>query len=358
MLHRIATAVLAVILLSCVPLTTAGAETLVERGTYLMRAIVACGNCHTPKDPEGEIPGMELAGMAPFFETPEFTANAPNITPDDETGIGTWSDEQIISFETPEFTANAPNITPDDETGIGTWSDEQIISAIREGKRPDGSIIGPPMPITLYRSLSDRDVTAIVAYLRQIAPVWNPIPKSKYRIPLPPDYGPPVGSVADVPSDDKLAYGAYLAGPVGHCIECHSPMGPHGPDIEKQLGAGGFEFPGPWGLSVSANITPTGLSDRSDAEIKRMITKGIRPDGSHMLPPMPYPYYANISDGDLDAIIAYLRALICARCRRNKRLNEDTVARHRSEVARVGASEIPIRPIIRFLAHSCRLPAA
>jgi mono/diheme cytochrome c family protein len=278
MLHRIATAVLAVILLSCVPLTTAGAETLVERGTYLMRAIVACGNCHTPKDPEGEIPGMELAGMAPFFETPEFTANAPNIT-------------------------------PDDETGIGTWSDEQIISAIREGKRPDGSIIGPPMPITLYRSLSDRDVTAIVAYLRQIAPVRNTIPKSKYRIPLPPDYGPPVGSVADVPSDDKLAYGAYLAGPVGHCIECHSPMGPHGPDIEKQLGAGGFEFPGPWGLSVSANITPTGLSDRSDAEIKRMITKGIRPDGSHMLPPMPYPYYANISDGDLDAIIAYLRAL-------------------------------------------------
>jgi hypothetical protein len=60
---------------------------------------------------------------------------------------------------------------------------------------------------------------------------------------------------------------------------------------------------------MSANITPTGLSDRSDAEIKRMITTGIRPDGSHMLPPMPYPYYANISDGDLDAIIAYLRAL-------------------------------------------------
>jgi hypothetical protein len=86
-------------------------------------------------------------------------------------------------------------------------------------------------------------------------------------------------------------------------------MGPHGPDIENQLGAGGFEFPGPWGFSVSANITPTGLGDRSYAEIKRMITEGIRPDGSPMLPPMAYPYYANIKDDDLSAIVAYLRTL-------------------------------------------------
>jgi mono/diheme cytochrome c family protein len=221
---------------------------------------------------------MELAGMAPFFETPEFTANAPNIT-------------------------------PDKETGIGTWSDAQIISVIREGKRPDGSIIGPPMPIELYRGLSDRDVAAIVAYLRQVEPVRNEIPKSDYRIPLPPGYGPPVSSVPDVSSSEQVAYGAYLAGPAGHCIECHSPMGPMGPDIEHQLGAGGFEFPGPWGISVSANITPTGLGGRSDVEIRRMITEGVRPDGSHMLPPMPYPYYANIKDDDLEAIIAYLRTL-------------------------------------------------
>jgi mono/diheme cytochrome c family protein len=128
-------------------------------------------------------------------------------------------------------------------------------------------------------------------------------------MPLPTNYGPPVSRVLDVPTSDVVAYGAYLAGPAGHCIECHSPMGSHGPDIENQLGAGGFEFPGPWGLSVSANITPTGLSDRSDAEIKRMITEEIRPDGSAMLPPMPYPYYANIKDDDLEAIIAYLRTL-------------------------------------------------
>ena len=67
----------------------AHAETLLQRGTYLMRSIVACGNCHTPKGPKGDIPGMELAGMAPMAKEPGFTANAPNITPDRETGIGT-----------------------------------------------------------------------------------------------------------------------------------------------------------------------------------------------------------------------------------------------------------------------------
>ncbi len=254
------------------------AETLLERGTYLMEAIVACGNCHTTKGPEGEIPGMELAGMDPLIVLPQFTARPPNIT-------------------------------PDPETGIGTWSDEEIIAAIREGRRPDGSIIGPPMPIALYRALSDRDVRAIVSYLRQVPPVRNKVPKSVYHIPLPSSYGPPVASVPEVSKDDQIAYGAYLAGPAAHCIECHSPMGPTGPDIEHQLGAGGFELPGPWGVSYSANITPTGLADRSDAEIKQMITQGVRPDGSRMMPPMGYSYYANMSDEDVAAIIAYLRTL-------------------------------------------------
>jgi mono/diheme cytochrome c family protein len=278
MLHRRTVVIAAAVLASFATLASAGAETLLERGSYLVTSIVACGNCHTPKGPEGEVPGMELAGMERFFETPEFTASTPNIT-------------------------------PDEETGIGSWSDEEIVTAIREGRRPDGSLIGPPMPIVLYRGLSDRDVRAIVAYLRQLVPVRNAVPRSQYRIPLPPSYGPPVGGVPEVPRGDPVAYGAYLAGPAGHCIECHSPMGPTGPDIEHALGAGGLEFPGPWGLSVSANITPTGLGDRSDAEIKRMITEGIRPDGSRMLPPMPYPYYAKIKDEDLAAIIAYLRTL-------------------------------------------------
>jgi mono/diheme cytochrome c family protein len=255
----------------------ARAETLLERGTYLMQGIVACGNCHTPQGPEGPLPGMEMAG-----------------------GL-------VMQFD--GFTAHTPNLTPDVETGLGAWSDEEIITAIREGRRPDGSIIGPPMPIALYRGISDRDAAAIVAYLRALKPVKNAVPASVYSFPLPPAYGPPVTTVAEVSPDDKLAYGAYLAGPLGHCIECHSPMGPKGPDWENQLGAGGLDIPGPWGVSVSTNITPAGLHGWSDADIKAAITQGLRPDGSRLAPPMPVGYYSTMTQADLDAIVSYLRSL-------------------------------------------------
>ncbi len=171
----------------------ADAETLLERGTYLMKGPVGCGNCHTPKDRGRPIMSKELAGGFKFDEKP--------------------------------FTAYAANLTPDRETGIGNWTDAQLIRAIREGKRPDGTTIGPPMPIGFYRHMSDRDVKAIVAYLRQLKPVKNKVPKSVYRIPLPPAYGPPVKSVAEVtPSADKVKYGEYLAR-IAHCMECHTPMG-------------------------------------------------------------------------------------------------------------------------------------
>jgi mono/diheme cytochrome c family protein len=257
----------------------AAAETPLERGTYLMSSIVACGNCHTPIGPEGPVADMELAGRL-----------LEDIEP---------------------FTAYAANITPDKDTGIGDWTDEEIVTAIREGKRPDGTIIGPPMPIGLYRGLSDTDVEAIVAYLRQIPPVRNEVPSSTYRIPLPDSYGPPVGSVPDVPRGPTVAYGTYLAGPAGHCIECHTPMVDGHPDFDNQLGAGGFEFHGPWGVSVSANLTPhpDGIAEYTDEDLVQMITTGTRPDGSEMFPPMGYHYYANITPDDLKAIIAYLRSL-------------------------------------------------
>src|SRR3546814_16374759 len=71
-----------------------------------------------------------------------------------------------LKMEDPAFTAYGANLTPDVETGIGGWSDAEIVTAIREGRRPDGSMIGPIMPIALHSRMSDRDVRAIVAYLR------------------------------------------------------------------------------------------------------------------------------------------------------------------------------------------------
>jgi cytochrome c553 len=256
----------------------APAQTPIERGTYLMQSIVACGNCHTQNTPQGPRPGMELAGGTKFDE--------------------------------PFGVAYASNITPDPETGIGKWTDEQLILAIREGKRPDGSLIGPPMPIPLYRGLADADVKAIVAYLRAAKPVENKVPKSEYKVPLLPTYGPPVGSITAPAKSDKVAYGAYLAGPAGHCMECHSTPGPHGaPDFEHKPGGGGMSFNGPWGVSYAANITPTNLAIWSDAEIKKAITEGARPDGVRLKPPMAYGYYKNIAADDLNAIVAYLRTL-------------------------------------------------
>src|SRR5215217_6052393 len=126
------------------------AQSPLARGTYLMNSIVACGNCHTPQTPQGPVQGKELAGGTKFQE---------------EFGL-----------------AYAPNITPDAETGIGRWTDQQIIAAIREGKRPDGTIIGPPMPIPLYRDVSDADVQAIVAYIRAVPSVVNKVPKSEYKM--------------------------------------------------------------------------------------------------------------------------------------------------------------------------------
>jgi mono/diheme cytochrome c family protein len=256
----------------------AAAETLIERGQYLVRSIAACGNCHTPRGPSGPIASMELAGGN--------------------------------KFEEKNFTAFAPNITPDKETGIGRWRDQQIIDAIREGKRPDGTTIGPPMPFDMYRYMSDNDVKAITAFIKSLRPIKNKVPKSEYKMPLPDFYGPKVRDVPYVPKTNKLPYGRDRAGPLGHCIECHTPMLEDGRrDFANRLGAGGEEFHGPWGTSVASNITPTNLARYTDSQLKAIITRGERPDGSKLLPPMGVSYYANINETDLEALIMYLRSL-------------------------------------------------
>ena len=258
-------------------------DALVARGDYLVNSIVACGNCHTPRgDDHLPIPDMHLAGA--------------------------------FQVERAEFTAYSPNLTPDHETGIGAWSDEEIIKAIREGVRPDGTIIGPPMPIRVYRDMSDNDVRAIVAYLRTVPAVRNELPKSKYNIPLPESYGPPVETVAEIPREDTVAYGEYVANALGHCMECHTPIVKGRHDLTR-LGAGGNVFTKPHGMeltAVAANISPhpeQGLGEWTDEEIKRAITQAISRDGRQLLPAMPFHWYANVADEDLDALIAYLRSI-------------------------------------------------
>ncbi|UWQ23101.1 cytochrome c [Jannaschia sp. W003] len=252
------------------------AEGDAARGAYLVEAVMACGNCHSPMGPEGPVEGQALSGR---------------LVEDSE-----------------EFTAIAPNITPAGR--IAGWSDAELARAIREGIRPDGSVIGPPMPFMTYRSISDDDLAAIVAHLRTVPAVENDPGQSTYRIPLPPAYGPPVETVSAPAPGPNAVWGEYVVA-LAHCMECHSPLTPEGPDFGEGFARGGFAFHGPWGVSVSANLTdhPDGLADRTDAEIRKMITQGVRPDGEAMLPPMPYGYFAGMTDEDLTAVVAYLRTI-------------------------------------------------
>ncbi len=258
----------------------ASAQSPLERGRYLVEVIAACGNCHTPKGPAGDLPGQHLAGGFQLDDS-----------------FGTW----ITS-----------NITPDPETGIGRWTDEEVIRAIREGRGRDGKVLGPPMPFDLYRRLSDNDVKAMVAYLRTVPAVRQAVPRSQYKIPLPDSYGPPVAGVPDPPRQDLVKYGEYLAGPVAHCVECHTPFLPEGRPDSTRVGAGGLPFHGPWGVSYAANLTPdpdTGLGNWNDGEIIASLY-GARRGGGRVLPPMPTQHYARgLAEGDIRAILAYLRAL-------------------------------------------------
>ncbi len=274
--HRAAAAAFA---LALAPMA-AKAETPLERGTYLMHSIVACGNCHTPKGPSGRaIADQELSGG--------------------------------VEFDAPVFHAVTPNITPDKESGIGKWTDDQIVNAIRNGKRPDGTTIGPPMPIGFYRGMSDTDVQAIVAYLRSVKPISNKLEKSTYKIPLPVAYGPTVMKVPDVPRTDKVAYGKYLATGLGHCMDCHTPQ-VNGRSDMTRMGAGGNQFESPiGGIIMSANLTPgnpNGIAGWTDDQLKTAITTGMRPDRP-LVRLMAFDWYKNMSKDDLDDLVAFLRSL-------------------------------------------------
>src|SRR5204863_5093638 len=107
----------AVMLLPALHNASAGGETLLQRGAYLVNVAAACGRCHTPRD-AGSTPiaGMEMAGGLEF-------------------------DDGMLGHVV------VPNITPGRSTGIGNWTPAQIVAAIRDGVRPDGTIIGPPMHV-------------------------------------------------------------------------------------------------------------------------------------------------------------------------------------------------------------------
>jgi mono/diheme cytochrome c family protein len=173
-----------------------------------------------------------------------------------------------------------------------------------QGVRPNGVMLAPIMPSNFYGILTPGDTDAIVAYLQSLKPVKNKVPDPVYKLPFSHHAYPGTEKpIAAADLKDKVKRGFYLAS-LGHCMECHTPM-TRGQLQLDQIGKGGREFPGPWGTSVSRNITSsktTGIGNWTDSEIKVAITQT---QTAARWPPMGYGHYAKMTDADLDAVISH-----------------------------------------------------
>ena len=164
----------------------------VERGKYIV-TLGGCHDCHTPKKmgPEGPEPDMSrtLSGH------PETTVMPP--PPIKPGPPGPWmavTSMDLTAWAGPWGTSYAFNLTPDENTGIGSWSEETFMKTLRTGRHMGhGRPILPPMPWQMYRHLTDDDLKAVYAYLRSIPPVKNRVPEAVIA-PPPPAAPPPPGA--------------------------------------------------------------------------------------------------------------------------------------------------------------------
>jgi mono/diheme cytochrome c family protein len=262
--------------------TGALAQTPVERGSYLVNAIMGCDGCHTPR------PG-------------------PDFVYDKKFAGGT----QV--FDAKAYTVRGSNITPDRETGIGSWSADDLKRAITQGVRPSGVPLSPQMPNVFYKILTPNDLDAVAAYVRSVAPVSNQVPPPVYKAVMHHEDVPGAEKpFTDAMLNDPLKRGFYIA-TIAHCMECHARRPDGTQDYKNSWGRGGFEFTGPFGKVVTSNITshPTkGIGAASDADIKRVLTQGVARDGHTIKGPMARQvFFSKMTEPDLNALIAWLRTL-------------------------------------------------
>jgi mono/diheme cytochrome c family protein len=267
------------------PLTDRKFEATPERlarGEYLF---AGCAGCHSPHDwtkhEPAVLPGMLGAGMVmPIEELPG----------------------RIV----------APNLTPDLETGSGTWTDDMMARAIREGIGHDGRALFPLMPYPHFRNLPDEGLASLVIYIRSLPPARNPLPKTEIIFPV--KYlirSVPEPLTAPVPPPDfstPLKRGEYMVNLAG-CTDCHTPQR-QGQPLKGLDYAGGFILTGPWGRVAAANITPdaSGISYYDEQLFLQVMHTGYvkaRP----LSQIMPWWDFKGFADEDLKAMFAYLQTL-------------------------------------------------
>lgn len=254
-----------------------------ERGLYIVEGPGHCFQCHSELD-------WEKPGAQP----------KPG-----KRGAGT----DFTKYGLPWLVA--PNITPDIESGAGSWTDEQLARAIREGIGHDGRRLFPVMPYRYFRQMSDEDLASVIVYLRSIEPVRNELATSTVPERLKqalPEHVPIVEPVLQPEGTDPVTRGRYLVALAG-CASCHTPT-KQGVPIAKLAFSGGMSFKGPWGEVNSANITPdpSGIGYYDEALFITALRTG-HVGARELKPIMPWGYFRNMTDDDLKAIFAYLRSL-------------------------------------------------
>jgi len=228
-------------------------------------------------------------------------------------------------YDGPFGTVYSSNITPDPKAGIGSWTDEQIITAIRLGRRPNGERILPVHPFTSFNGMAQDDLAALVKFLRSVPPASKPTPAKKITIPMfesvflpawlmtfasketPPAAAPVSG----------VARGEYLVRAVGHCGECHTPRSALTMAVDNsRFLAGNTKKTGPEG-QATPNLTPdkgTGL-DWNEEQIVTYLQTGNRPDGDvagGLMGEMiqgTAAGYKDLTKADLQAIARYLKSI-------------------------------------------------
>lgn len=267
----------------------------VTRGSYLVRAVLACGNCHSPLPAAGAAadPSAFLGGRECFARVGR------------RDGLGTTC-------------LAAPNLTPD-ATGIGRYSDAQLTAMILDGVRADGTPIAAAfMPSYQFHLLTDEDAASVVAYLRSLPPVTRAIPRRDHGV-SPASFESPL-SMDDLPAANPLAgpageRGRYLAAIA--CVACHSPHDETTllrPIDAARAYSGGQMYVGVDRVAHAPNLTtadPAAQGAHAEA-IVRAMRSGIGRDGLPLcgrMPGGPGQPYAQLSDDDAYAIANYLASL-------------------------------------------------
>ena len=250
------------------------------KGKYIFAASVSC-DCHGP----------DLAGFKP--------SAAP--------GQG----GEI--FSGPFGSVPAPNITQDKATGIGGWTDAQIINAIQNGVDNSGAQLFPIMPYASYHFMSQSDAADLVAYLRTVPAVSNSVPDRKLNGPVP--ALPPLPTSPATAPTSGVERGRYLVSAIAVCGDCHTPKTPVGaPDMNKLL-AGAALQTGPNDVEYPSNITPdnlTGIGTWTPEQIATLLKTGLRPHGepvAGIMAAMVGHGYNQLTAADDAAIASYLKSI-------------------------------------------------